>query len=107
MSDHHEDNPGCDFCSLNVELPWHYPVKPFTLKLASSTGPVKYDFEEDWQACADCHACIEADNWKGLMRRVTSIADDSSASTARYYKKIWEGFRAARDGDAVRVSVGE
>lgn len=103
--------PMCDFCSQRGPLPWSYPCD--VVDLREMDNPVMTHSADDWAACEDCHALIEADDIEGLISLMLNrvLADsieemsvNQLANARRQLRRHLARFSAARTGPAVRES---
>jgi hypothetical protein len=75
--------PICDFCSGDPEefpIRWSYPVGPMPVNL----GGVITRSDDDWAACAECHALIEQlpKSRSQLIARIVTVQMDTYAPGA-------------------------
>jgi hypothetical protein len=77
--------PRCDFCGSRI-VRWVYPAR------------------RDWQACAKCHAAIQADDREALLDRASQIPVPRTVPEryARHYldraRRLHEEFWETRAG---------
>ena len=91
----------CDFCS-RPNPTWRYPADSFLDEFGSRSV-------EDWMACDDCHALIEAGDCNALAARVMltptaqrRVVDPSAAR--RYARRLHDRFFEHRLGPAIHVA---
>jgi hypothetical protein len=94
----------CDFCSKPAPA-WRYPAESFHDLFGSRSV-------EDWLACEECHALIEAGDRNGLARRSldapgVQMATDllGRAAAFEYCLDLHNRFWRARRGDASRITA--
>lgn len=99
----------CDFCSQRKPLTWSYPCGEVDLR--ELKNPLMTHSNDDWAACEECHALIEADDIEGLISYMLDQLLGESikemplvglVNVRRDMRKHLERFSAARTGPAVR-----
>lgn len=91
----------CDFCCRPDSLVrWGYPVD----REKDPTG-------DDWAACHECHADIEAGRWEEVVERSVQSMEEYPSLSERgkelrrvAMRRLYTQFRAARVGPAMRES---
>lgn len=103
----HEAPFTCDFC-LATGAEWTYPVDHSKYIQIYGADGTKWD-NDDWAACEECHADIEAGRWKSVAQRSTHnneyiYGQDRKArrSVIRMLLKMYQEFQAVRVGPAFR-----
>lgn len=100
----------CDFCCWPLEAgeEWTYPTGPMEINLKGHINASS----DDWGACVPCHELIEAEDWRGLMRRITRVQYDDHGMPFRKLTRAQQSivlvaladhlarWRAARTGPA-------
>lgn len=102
-------NYRCDFCNFNQSAPsWVIPANDFKMPGASVQDGVAFEMSTgDWGACEECGELIAANDWAGLLSRVSTGAaqrsgmpqDMLAVRLARMYHRL----RANMTGDPYRV----
>jgi hypothetical protein len=70
----------CDFCAVKVDTGWSYPAKD----CAAYYPDINFLFKSEgaWLACPECHKLIEADDRKGLAKRMYTVCGDDPNNDA-------------------------
>lgn len=94
----------CDFCS--AEKPdYVLPMEDFLYQ--NIQGPLGSGSRGNWAVCGGCAPLIDADDWRGLMRRMLGSWETKYGYPVptELRPELWAGLREAREHKIGRLQV--